>query len=161
MIYTGHRRSGKTTELIKLSHVTNYPIVCLTSMQKEEIERRAKQLGLSIPKPITTYDLPIRGIACDKVLVDELDIVLNKLIGRPVHASTTTDITQHLNHEMSVPDRSEKWFRVIEESSFYYGLEGKEIRILEDGVILDIIVPELLGGLHRVYLPYKQLIKIL
>ena len=54
-IYVGSRQSGKTIELIKRSCLYGQTIVAATSVSVRYIERKAKELGLNIPTPIT-YD---------------------------------------------------------------------------------------------------------
>lgn len=54
-MYVGSRQYGKTIELIKHSCLYGQTIVVATSISVRYIERKAKELGLNIPAPIT-YD---------------------------------------------------------------------------------------------------------
>ena len=54
-IYVGDRQSGKTIKLILRSCLERQIIVAATSVSVRYIERKAKELGLNIPTPIT-YD---------------------------------------------------------------------------------------------------------
>ncbi len=80
----GQRQAGKTTELIKLSAETGYPIVTSYYFQVDEIERRARQLGLDIPKPIGLRDPDLLKVVLSKrgksgILVDDAVSMLEHL----------------------------------------------------------------------------------
>ena len=51
-IIQGDRQSGKTTELIKESAKTGYPIICSSKQVRSRIKNRAEELKLQIPEPI-------------------------------------------------------------------------------------------------------------
>lgn len=80
----GQRQAGKTTELIKLSAETGYPIATPCIYQVDAIERRARQLGLEIPKPIGSGDPDLLKVVISKrgqsgILVDEAGSMLERL----------------------------------------------------------------------------------
>ncbi len=80
----GQRQAGKTTELIKMSAETGYPIVAPYFYQADAIERRARQLGLEIPKPIGLSDPDLLKVVISKrgqsgILVDEAGLMLKRL----------------------------------------------------------------------------------
>jgi hypothetical protein len=50
------RQTGKTTELIKRSAETGFPIVCRHRVAANVIQEQAKNLNLKIPDPITYFD---------------------------------------------------------------------------------------------------------
>ena len=71
------RGEGKTTELVKLSASTGTPIV---SMNARHINHIAKELGLTIPKPVAINDY--EPFSYEKILVDDAEYVLQYLIGK-------------------------------------------------------------------------------
>ncbi len=69
------RQAGKTTELIKRSAETRYPIVCRDDRTKIGIQTLAHNLGRSIPKPLTymeaAYSNNLR--LTSPILIDDAD----------------------------------------------------------------------------------------
>lgn len=51
-IYVGCRQYGKTVWIIKKSANTGIPIATGTKKQAEELLKRAKKMGYSIPDPV-------------------------------------------------------------------------------------------------------------
>lgn len=99
------RGTGKTTGVIVASHQFGYPIVTLNSCMVNEIIRKAKEMNLNIPTPITVNELR-RGVKrdnrlYDKVLIDEvypiLEQALNHYLGCEVIAATMTDVYSERN----------------------------------------------------------------
>lgn len=80
----GTRRSGKTSALIKASEQTGLPIVTANAHMAASIQRQAKVMGATIPRPyarqFTNEKISLRG----HVLVDEAQMILEKMIGLPV-----------------------------------------------------------------------------
>lgn len=72
------RGYGKTTQLIFLSAKKKIPI--LTPYNKEYITDLAKKLGEDIPAPVLLDDLLHDGCYQGSVLVDNADILLEKLL---------------------------------------------------------------------------------
>ena len=89
------RGKGKTTYLIYRNHVTNYPILCVNSMQSDFIKRTAKEWGIDIPEPISiTYLSSNIGIGKKKperVLVDEALYVSQQALGVNIDTATLTE----------------------------------------------------------------------
>ena len=90
------KRSGKTTKLINISAITGYYIVCCSQKRANEIQSYAKQLGQTIPFPLTfneflqkQYSTNIRA-----VLIDGADLLLESLSLVKIEAIT---INQELN----------------------------------------------------------------
>ena len=87
------RRAGKTTEMIRLAAETGSYIVCTDQRRARQIAERARELGLSIPFPLTAeewagrhYHPPgVRGIA-----FDDLDRIIQGMSSVPVLAATWT-----------------------------------------------------------------------
>jgi len=77
------RASGKTSELIKRSFVTEYPILVATEDQKKNLKSQAYSMGYGgMPEPLTPKSfslLQFRGRKI-KVLVDEADYLLQQLL---------------------------------------------------------------------------------
>lgn len=71
------RGEGKTTELVKLSASTNTHILC---MDTRRICSVAKELGISIPTPISIRDY--KPHMYDAIIVDDAEYILQYLIGK-------------------------------------------------------------------------------
>lgn len=92
-IIGGNERCGKTYELIKKSSKEWLCIVCATDQQAEKIFIQAKSMGLNIPYPITADELLINRnsyIPIKKVLVDEIEQVLETAIQKPIVEASTS-----------------------------------------------------------------------
>lgn len=90
-IIRADRRQGKTTELVKISNKEWKYIVCKDEQRLDVIVETANRLGLDIPYPITVRELPISGGSFIKsVLIDDIEDVLQLLIGRPIDYVTTS-----------------------------------------------------------------------
>ncbi len=93
-LIVAERGTGKTTSLIYTSAVTGYPIVVNTNIQKEWIDRFRKEKGLSIPEPITVYELErvLKTAHIDNILIDEgyelIGKAIDKYLGTHVVAIT-------------------------------------------------------------------------
>lgn len=74
------RGAGKTTHIVKLSGLTQYPILCLTNSQRNILLDRAKEWNIQIPKPILWDEYAGQDIPY--VLIDEAFIFLNELLKR-------------------------------------------------------------------------------
>ncbi len=81
------RGHGKTIDLIYLSAQNNNPIVC---MYPEYVSQQARELGLQIPKPIYARDLVKLPEKPSKIYMDEMSIVLNRILGCSVAGFTDT-----------------------------------------------------------------------
>lgn len=84
------RGTGKTTELVKLSASTQIPIICINSKYVIEV---AKELGLTIPQPISIKDY--KPFSNEKILVDDAEHVLAHLIGKIECATLSKDYQYH------------------------------------------------------------------
>lgn len=90
-IIRANRGQGKTTELIKKSNRDWKYIVCKDTQRVDVIVETADKLGLDIPYPITIKELPIsRGSFIKSVLIDDIEDVLQYLIGKRVDYVTTS-----------------------------------------------------------------------
>lgn len=86
-IYNLKRGGGKSVRMLYASEYQNVPIVCMNSSHKEYLKRKAKELGLNIPEPITVEDIGDARTALNTtdVLVDEIPFVLQTLLNRYGH----------------------------------------------------------------------------
>lgn len=89
------RGAGKTTGLIYASESTGYPIVLDTVVETVYIEKKAKEMGCKIPKPICARDLVNKKIVSKTpILIDEgkflISQALESYLGVPVAAITFT-----------------------------------------------------------------------
>ena len=91
-IFNMPRHSGKTTMLIGISHLTNARIIVATKAQVNMITDLAEKCHLSIPKPMTINDYLYYGFRYnkEKILIDELDQVLNTIFHSEILAATRT-----------------------------------------------------------------------
>lgn len=84
------RRSGKTTEIIKIADKNNSSIVCLNLAECRRVARQAEDMGLSIPFPITIDEFISgsffsRGI--NSLIIDNAEFVIRHLAKKvPVKA---------------------------------------------------------------------------
>ena len=80
-IITGKKGSGKTTELIKESAESKYPIVVANYSHELHILELAKTLKFDIPQPILANNLPSAlGREYEGFLIDEIGTVLPILL---------------------------------------------------------------------------------
>lgn len=76
--------TGKTTELIKLSHDTWTYILVTDSGRQRFLSKLAKELKIDIPYPVTVLELEhSRSGLCHlkNILIDDADDVLEELLG--------------------------------------------------------------------------------
>lgn len=89
------RGKGKTTYLIQRSHMTRTPILVGMEMQKNYIKNKARDMGISIPEPLSVNDLfgdSSRGkVKPTSILVDEIPTVLQTILGITIDTVTMTE----------------------------------------------------------------------
>ena len=90
------RGTGKSTQLLYISAITQYPILTKTKNMADNLLKMADDLELNIPVPLTENDIESRGIKLsENVLVDEgydlIGTALNYYLGTHVVAVTLTD----------------------------------------------------------------------
>lgn len=82
-LLTKPKGTGKTIALIYTSEITRYPILVNSRAKAEQIEKRAKDLGCDIPKPVTITefksDKKLKNIYRD-ILVDDLEDFLDEAL---------------------------------------------------------------------------------
>lgn len=82
----GKRQTGKTERLIKESAEKQIPIICVSANYAKETKRRAKEMGLDIPDPVSAassrMDEQIRQY--NSVLVDDAVLVLRYLLRKNI-----------------------------------------------------------------------------
>ena len=78
------RGMGKTTRLLYASEFNDYPILCATRSQKQDLIERAKVLRLNIPEPIVIDEITNKGqgskVLEKDLLVDEAHWILQSLL---------------------------------------------------------------------------------
>ena len=90
-IIRADRGQGKTTKLVKMSNKEWKYIVCKDTQRVDVIVDLANKLGLDIPYPITIRELSIsQGSYIKSVLIDDIEDVLQYIIGRRVDYATTS-----------------------------------------------------------------------
>ena len=95
IIINGPRASGKTAHIIKLASENDAFILCGNRSQVNLISRMAEDLGLKIKQPITPHELPLRGYKNEKVMIDNMESVVNHLVGSSVSHITTDSEIHH------------------------------------------------------------------
>jgi len=85
------RGCGKTFQLIKMSHESGNYIVCHSMQEADRIHQEARDLGFSIPLPIT-YDEFIKrkynGKGIKAFLIDNVELLLDTISTIPINAIT-------------------------------------------------------------------------
>ena len=84
------RQEGKSTELIKLASENWYYILCLDRRRATYLFEQARRMGLDMPFPITVNELPLNSPYIRGLLIDDVDHVLQKLVGIPKIVQCTT-----------------------------------------------------------------------
>lgn len=88
--FVGGRQTGKTWQLICLSHDTGYPIVTRTANTAKRIEQMARRAGKTIPKPIcyASREMLIGSPMRRNVLVDESQGILEDVLNAHIVAAS-------------------------------------------------------------------------
>jgi len=90
-IIRADRGQGKTTKLVKMSNKEWKYIVCKDTQRVDVIIGVANKLGLDIPYPVTIRELPISQHSyIQSVLIDDIEDVLQYIIGRSIDYATTS-----------------------------------------------------------------------
>lgn len=84
----GDRGTGKTSKLIRISAAEGKYIVVPTERMKQSVACQAKEMGLNILFPVCLAELPFHGQFRGEVLVDEPQMLLERIIGAPISAMT-------------------------------------------------------------------------
>lgn len=101
----GKRMCGKSTELIKQSHETGVRILTANKNMAFILMDQAKRMGLKIKPPLTPgVEFGYFGDV-KEVLVDEVEMVLQQLIGKRVSGMSTS---YHLEEFPSLRDEPKK-----------------------------------------------------
>ena len=84
-VITGNRRSGKTRQIIRMSHEMKVYILVANKQQAQAVASTAMSMGLQIPYPITIHELESLSdtsvIRRKGVLVDESLYLLEQVLG--------------------------------------------------------------------------------
>lgn len=86
----GRRVCGKTTQLIKRAHEEQLYILCSNKHMARIIFKQSQEMELNIPYPITVEELPLKSNFIDRILIDEVEMVLRQLIGVSIAAMSTS-----------------------------------------------------------------------
>ena len=84
---------GKTTMAILESHATGHYIVCADRRMADDTFRFAKQLGYTIPFPLSVSDTRFRFTdgrkqSNEPVIIDDVEMVLQAMLGCPIDTIT-------------------------------------------------------------------------
>ena len=84
------RGQGKTLELVRRSNKEWKYIICKDEQRLKIIVETSEKLGLDIPWPITIRELPLRSPYIKRVLMDDLDSILEAIVGKPIDLASTS-----------------------------------------------------------------------
>lgn len=93
-IYCGGRANGKTMKAIQLSVEKQMPIICWSYEHKKQIEQTAREIDVKriMPEPILATEIRKKVIGNRKgLIVDDLDILLRKILDDNVYYATMED----------------------------------------------------------------------
>lgn len=79
----GGRGSGITTALIREASENDYVIITSNHANRNFIQHQCEILGINCPRVITVDEImgqKCRGLCCNKVVVDNANIILNLLL---------------------------------------------------------------------------------
>ena len=84
---------GKTTMAILESHATGHYIVCANRRMADNTFRFAKQLGYTIPFPLSVSDTRFRFTdgykhSNEPVIIDDVEMILQAMLGCPIDTIT-------------------------------------------------------------------------
>ena len=93
-IIAGGRQTGKTMQLVKMSAMTNIPIIVPNQKRKDWLIEFAKILDIEMPRPIVINRLHEKYPRPNNVLVDDTEDILQYLFrqqfGTDIFAITMT-----------------------------------------------------------------------
>lgn len=108
--FVSGRGTGKTTQLIKLSHDTDIPILARNAQMAQSIEYQAQRIGIGIPKPVCNqvsgWCVTHTGAKPESVLVDEAGGVLEDVLGTRVIAAAINGDAMRIANP-AIPDLEE------------------------------------------------------
>lgn len=103
-IIGGKRKCGKSTELIRQSHETGVRILTANKQMANILMDESKRMGLDIKPPLTP-DVKFDYFEDVKeVLIDEVEMVLQQLIGKRVTSMSTSYQLEELPSLRNVPE---------------------------------------------------------
>ena len=81
IILGGKRACGKSTELVKISHINNIPIIVIDHARANVLKNIAKKEGIKIPEPIVykNYDRYVIGKKINEILIDDVEDILQRI----------------------------------------------------------------------------------
>ena len=75
------RGQGKSLQLLYVSEATGYRIICGSFGEAKDLKKRAEELGLNIPEPMTYISYAdLKGIHEEKILIDNVEEILDKVL---------------------------------------------------------------------------------
>lgn len=89
-ILRADRGQGKTVELVRQSNKDWQYIICKDENRLNIIAKTAEKLGLDIPHPITINELPLRSPHIKGVLMDDMEDILEAIVGKPIDLASTS-----------------------------------------------------------------------
>ncbi len=90
MVVVGPRQGGKTTMLLRRAAKQQAIIVVSSRLEAERLKLYAKQLELMIPDPITINEISKLKGRSVRVMVDDIELVLEQVLQQAIQLSTAT-----------------------------------------------------------------------
>jgi hypothetical protein len=112
-ILRAERGGGKTTALVRLASEQGMYIVCKDRDRADVIDGIACDMDLKIPYPITARELPLRSKYIGKVLLDDLEDVLEALVGKEVVCATTSCEVEGIKIKETDAEFWMKWGHIL------------------------------------------------
>lgn len=101
IIFANSRRSGKTSEAIKLAASTHSLLIVPQQMMADCVEMQAREMGYPVEVVSAKYyfdKMKFGGLRRDdRIVIDELDTVLREIFGCDVIMATTTGFTSNID----------------------------------------------------------------
>ena len=112
IIHTGTRRSGKTTKAILLANSTKALMIVHSEEMAKYIRRQSEEMGYPVEVMGVQHYLNHRqGFRDQKLVIDEMDMVLRQVFRADVIMGTTTGVSIN-NLDLEYEERIEdKWLR--------------------------------------------------
>lgn len=112
IIFANSRRSGKTSEAIKLAASTHSLLIVPQQTMADCVEMQAREMGYPVKVVNARYYFDKRKFGGfkegDRIVIDELDMVLKEIFGCDVIMATTTGCNADIDIESIVEHEKEK-----------------------------------------------------
>jgi hypothetical protein len=105
-VYIAPRRSGKTTKLLKIAAERGGIIVTHSMDSVKRLQHRAREMGLTIKKPVTIYQVRVgdalSGIGDTELYLDDADMIIQNYLQVRIHTLTMSGEGQEITERKTV-----------------------------------------------------------